>query len=95
MSLFSQDPEGYAKGCTALAGARDLEQDFYKKAGKSVKQVFIITGGEDRISSPETARKVAEEIGAVNTVILKNVGHWHAFENPEGVTKAVREMLKV
>lgn len=95
MSLLSQDPEGYAKGCTALAGARDLEPDFYKKAGKHVKQVLIITGDEDKISSPETAKKVAEEIGAVNTLVLKDVGHWHAFEDPDGLTKAMRGFLEL
>ncbi|KXT02695.1 hypothetical protein AC579_3797 [Pseudocercospora musae] len=95
ISLLSQDPEGYAKGCTALAGARDSEPDLYKKAGKSVKQVLIVTGDEDKISSPETAKKVAEETSAVNTVILRNVGHWHALEDLEGLTKAVREFLKL
>ncbi len=91
MSLLSQDPEGYAKGCTALAGARDLEIDF-AKVGKAVK-ALVITGEEDKVSPPAHARKLAETLGAGEATVLSGVGHWHVFEDLEGVTKAMKNFL--
>jgi 2-keto-4-pentenoate hydratase/2-oxohepta-3-ene-1,7-dioic acid hydratase in catechol pathway/imidazolonepropionase-like amidohydrolase/pimeloyl-ACP methyl ester carboxylesterase len=87
MSLLSQDPEGYAKGCTALAGAKDLSIDF-TKLGKS-SEVLIVTGEEDKISPPAHAHKLAETVGG-KVVILHQVGHWHIFEDNEGVAGAVK-----
>ncbi|KAK0324000.1 hypothetical protein LTR82_005121 [Friedmanniomyces endolithicus] len=91
MSLLSQDPEGYAKGCTALAGARDLEINF-AKVGRSVKSL-VITGEEDKVSPPSHARKLAETLGSGEATVLAEVGHWHVFEDLEGVSKAVQDFL--
>ncbi|TKA83477.1 hypothetical protein B0A55_00563 [Friedmanniomyces simplex] len=91
MSLLSQDPEGYAKGCTALAGAKDLNIDL-AKVGKAVKSL-VITGEEDKVSPPAHARKLAETLGAGEATVLPGVGHWHVFEDVEGVTKAMKSFL--
>jgi len=90
MSLLSQDPEGYAKGCTALAGAKDLSIDF-AKLGKSTKSL-VITGEEDKVSPPAHAQKLAETLGS-EAKVLPEVGHWHVFEDVEGVTKAMKTFL--
>ena len=90
-SLLSQDPEGYAKGCTALAGARELDIDF-AKVGKSVKSL-VITGEEDKVSPPAHARKLAETLGSGEATVLSGVGHWHVFEDFEGVRKALKSFL--
>ena len=91
MSLLSQDPEGYAKGCTALAGAKDLQLDF-AKIGQSSK-TLIITGEEDKVTPPAHVRKLAETMKNAQTEILPDVGHWHVFEDVDGVTKAVKSFL--
>ncbi|EMC96946.1 hypothetical protein BAUCODRAFT_147141 [Baudoinia panamericana UAMH 10762] len=91
MSLLSQDPEGYAKGCTALAGAKDLSIDF-SKLGKTTKSL-IITGEEDKVSPPALVQKMSETMGSVQTKILKDVGHWHVFEDVDGVTQAMKSFL--
>lgn len=91
MSLLSQDPEGYAKGCTALAGARDLELDF-EKLGESVA-TLIITGDEDKVSPPELAEKLGGRMKGAVVKVLPQVGHWHVFEDDEGVARAVEAFL--
>lgn len=91
MSLMSQDPEGYAKGCTALAGARDLKLDFGEIG--SAARTLIITGEEDKISPPELVKKMGESMKGAVTKVLPDVGHWHVFEDVEGVTKAMKSFL--
>lgn len=92
MSLMSQDPEGYAKGCTALASARDLKIDF-AELGKSSK-TLIITGDEDKISPPAHVEKLAQTFGnGAKAEVLSQVGHWHIFEDVEGVVKAMKGFL--
>jgi pimeloyl-ACP methyl ester carboxylesterase len=89
LSLLGQDPEGYAKGCSALARATS-KLDF-----SQIKvQTLIITGSEDKISPPrlcESYGKVLLKSGGVE--VLDNIGHWHVFEDVQGVAKAVSNFL--
>ena len=48
MSPLGQDPEGYAKACSALTGA--TEELGIEKIDA---QTLIVTGGEDKISAPD------------------------------------------
>jgi len=91
MSLLSQDPEGYAKGCTALASAKDLTSIDLSRLGQSAKSL-IITGEEDKISPPSHVEKLAETLKAEKK-ILPDVGHWHVFEDVEGVVAAMKSFL--
>lgn len=88
LSLLGQDPEGYAKGCTALAGV---------SKALSVQQLeaetLIITGDEDKVSPPQVCEKYASEIKGAKVHILPQVGHWHVFEDVTGVAKAVGPFL--
>lgn len=92
MSLLSQDPEGYAKGCTALANAKDLNIDL-AEVGKTVTKALIITGAEDKVSPPAHVEKMTATLGSAERVILPDVGHWHVFEDVEGVSKALLPCL--
>ena len=94
MSLLSQDPEGYAKGCTALAGAKDLDVDF-AAIGKACDDVLLLTGEEDKIAPPAQVEKLAGLLGvkAERKVVLEGVGHWHVFEDGEGVAGALKGVL--
>ena len=89
MSLLGQDPEGYAKGCTALAGASEAI---------SVEQVkaksLIITGEEDKVSPPAICEKYVKEIEGAKLEVLPRVGHWHVFEDLPGVAKAAGNFLQ-
>ncbi|KAK3702038.1 hypothetical protein LTR37_015152 [Vermiconidia calcicola] len=93
MSLLKQDPEGYAKGCTALAGAKDLNSIDFSRLGQSVRECLIITGEEDKISPPAHVKKLGETMNASETHILPDVGHWHVFEDVESVASIVKSFL--
>jgi pimeloyl-ACP methyl ester carboxylesterase len=89
MSLLSQDPEGYAKGCTALAGASQALLVQNLKA-----QTLIITGDEDKVSPLQVCEKYSSEIKGSRVHVLPQVGHWHNFEDIAGVAKAVGSFLQ-
>jgi pimeloyl-ACP methyl ester carboxylesterase len=89
MSLLGQDPEGYAKGCTALAGASDSVVVSHVKA-----RTLIITGDEDKVSPPQICEKYTEEIKGSKLVVLPQVGHWHVMEDLNGVSSAVGPFLQ-
>lgn len=88
-SLLSQDPEGYAKGCMALAGTAGTALEIEKISVPAL----IIAGDEDKISSLEWARDMEGRMVDAKVEVLKEVGHWHCFEDLEGVAKAVKDFL--
>jgi len=88
LSLLSLDPEGYAKGCTALATAPVVNPTKIKAP------TLIITGSDDKISPPEMARKLGASIaGGGRTEVLPDVGHWHIYEDVAGVAQHVKFFL--
>jgi len=89
MSLLGQDPEGYAKGCTALAGVSQALPVAQIKA-----QTLIVTGDEDKVSPPQVCEKYGGDIKGSKVQVLPQVGHWHIFENLDGVAKAIGSFLK-
>lgn len=89
MSLLSQDPEGYAKGCTALASAKDLNIDL----AKLQSEVLIVAGEEDKVSPKSWADKLNGMLARSQIEVLPNVGHWHCFEDIDGVAGAVQKFL--
>lgn len=89
MSLLGQDPEGYAKGCTALAGAIEALE-----VGKIKASTLIVTGEEDKVSPPAVCEKYAGEIKDAKVVVLPDVGHWHILEDLSTVAKAVGPFLQ-
>ena len=88
-SLLSQDPEGYAKGCVALAGTGGTALAIEKVAAPTL----IVAGDEDGISSVEWARGMEARMGNAKVEVLEGVGHWHCFEDVEGVANAVKDFL--
>lgn len=89
MSLLGQDPEGYAKGCTALAGVAQ------KLPVQEIKaKTLIVTGDEDKVSPPQICENYVGEIKGAELQVLREVGHWHIFEDLKGVAGAVEAFLK-
>ena len=88
-SLLSQNPEGYAKGCTALGASKDLTLDYTELS----MPTLIVTGDEDKVSPPTLVRKMEGGMKDVTVQILEGVGHWHVFEDVEGVGKAIKAFL--
>lgn len=89
MSLLGQDPEGYAKGCTALAGVTEALLVANVQAN-----TLIVTGDEDRVTPPQACEKYASEIKGAKVHVLPKVGHWHVFEDLSGVCEAVGAFLQ-
>lgn len=88
MSLLGQDPEGYARGCTALAEAKPLNFTVLQS------QTLIITGSHDKVSSPHVCQGYTERIVSKASLrILDDVGHWHLFEDLQNTASAVQEFL--
>lgn len=89
LSLLSQDPEGYAKACAALAGATNTLDFAQIKA-----ETLFITGSEDKVSPPGLCEKYAKAVQKSQGVtVLQDVGHWHVFEDVHGVASAVTKFL--
>ena len=89
LSLLGQDPEGYAKACGALADATNtLDISAIKP------ETLIITGTEDKISPPTLCQKYDQQLQRSKGVhILQDVGHWHVFEDVEGVAAGLQRIL--
>ena len=86
LSLLAQDPEGYAKACSALANATQTLD-----VGKITAETLVITGDEDKVSPPALCEDYAKKMPrARQPVVLKDVGHWHVFESTEEVAKAIK-----
>ncbi|KAF7558257.1 hypothetical protein G7Z17_g173 [Cylindrodendrum hubeiense] len=88
LSLLSQDPESYAKACWALAGATQTLD--IQSIGA---ETLIITGDEDKVSPPTLVEKYSKEIKNSRRVVLEGCGHWHVFEDINGVSKALQDFL--
>lgn len=90
LSLLGQDPEGYAKACSALARSMDPPLDFSRISADTL----IITGSDDKVSPPQLCEKYKDELQRCKGLeILPDVGHWHVFEDPEGVAGALAQTL--
>ncbi|KAL4805446.1 hypothetical protein BDV18DRAFT_165780 [Aspergillus unguis] len=91
LSLLSQDPEGYAKACMALARSTDetLEVEHIKA------KTLILTGTQDAVSPPALVEKYKGRISCSETVVLEDVAHWHLFEDVKGTSEAIYKFLGV
>lgn len=88
-SLLSQHPEGYPKGCVALAGTARTRLEIEKVAAPTL----IVAGDEDRVSSTDWATEMEGRMRDARVVVLGGVGHWHCLEDLQGVAGAVRGFL--
>ncbi|ORY09214.1 putative fumarylacetoacetate hydrolase [Clohesyomyces aquaticus] len=90
-SLLSQDLEGYSKGCTALAGSGAEEQKIDVK--KIVCETLVVTGDEDKVSSVSWCEGLVKEMKDARLEILAGVGHWHGYEDVDGLGRGLKAFL--
>lgn len=88
-SLAGQIPEGYAKACMALAGSKDARIEIEKLT----MPTLLLTGDEDKVSPVDLVNKMKARMSNAQVQILREVGHWHAFEDAEGVASAIKAFL--
>ncbi|KAM0326989.1 hypothetical protein ACHAQA_006110 [Verticillium albo-atrum] len=89
LSLLGQDPEAYAKACTALAEAREG-----LKIEDLEAEVLIVTGEDDKVSPPKLCDDYSSRISRSKYIALPNVGHWHVFEDVAAVGQHVKPFFK-
>lgn len=89
LSLLCQDPEGYAKACTAFAEAPKILD-----LSRLEARTLIVTGSNDVISSQIQYEALGKQIpNSVGVKILDNVRDWHVFDDARGVEQAVSPFL--
>ncbi|KAL3421199.1 hypothetical protein PVAG01_07644 [Phlyctema vagabunda] len=88
MALLGQDVEGYAKACTAIAEATEISIQGV------IAKTLVVAGSEDKISPVSVCEDYAYKLGSNAQVkVLEHVGHWHIFEDLDGVSEAIKAFL--
>ncbi|QKX56025.1 uncharacterized protein TRUGW13939_03125 [Talaromyces rugulosus] len=87
--LISTHPEGYAKGCIALAKSRDTVI-----AVETLQMpTLIIAGRDDQISPLPLVEKYRDRLPNGRLEILDGVGHWHVLEDLEATSRVIKEFV--
>lgn len=84
------DPEGYARGCEALAGRDHVDPEY----GRIVAPTVFIAGGGDIISPPERSLGLKELVGENASVkVIEGVGHQMILQSLEETVAAITGLL--
>lgn len=87
-SLLATNPEGYAKACTALAGiASPMEVE------RLTMPVLLMTGDEDKTSPVAVVTALHEKLPSSRMEVLHRTGHWHVYENADGINRYIRSFV--
>lgn len=87
-SLLATNPEGYAKACTALAGISSPIE-----AERLTIPILLMTGDEDKTSPVAVVTSLHEKLPNSRMDVLHRTGHWHVYENSDGVNRYVRSFV--
>lgn len=87
-SLMRQDPEGYGRTCEALAAAEPAD------AARIRCPTLLVTGDEDVVAPPQSARGVAEKIAGSRLEVVRGCGHWAPVEKPEECIELLRRFYE-
>lgn len=85
--LLGQDPEGYARGCEALAAAENPDLTGI------VAPVLLLTGSDDKVSPPTTSEAMAAELKDATMAVTDGCGHWTVTEAPDFVADQILAFL--
>ncbi|KAL7269670.1 hypothetical protein RUND412_007651 [Rhizina undulata] len=89
--LLGNDPEGYAKGCTALASFDAGELDL-AKVSNNAKKILLIAGSEDKVAAVPAVEALGTKLGG-HVTVLEGVGHWHVLEDLKGMAIALGQVF--
>lgn len=87
--LLRQDPEGYARGCEALAGATEPDTAAIRVP------VLLATGADDGVGAPSVSEELAGKLADARTVVYPDCGHWTALEAAAQVTDDLVKFLSL
>ena len=54
---------------------------------------LFVAGHEDKGAPVQASEEYAAAMPNARLQVLENVGHWHVFEDLEGVARALKEFL--
>jgi 3-oxoadipate enol-lactonase len=86
-SIASQDAEGFARNCTALAEATMARLELVRCP------VLIVNGDEDGVTTLAGARELARKLPQARVEVLGRCGHWPMIERVAESQRALREFL--
>lgn len=87
-SIGSQDPEGLARNCIALAEARKARLELIGCP------VLIVNGDEDVVTPLAGARDLARQLKHGRVDVFGRCGHWPMVERPLESQRALRDFLQ-
>ncbi|KRA02418.1 alpha/beta fold hydrolase [Achromobacter sp. Root565] len=83
-SVMRQPPEGYARSCEALAGAKSADLE------RLGVPVLLVTGDEDGVAPPANVQAMAARIPNSRCTVVADCGHWTTFEQPGACVEALQ-----
>ncbi|KAF4828972.1 hypotheticall protein [Colletotrichum tropicale] len=89
LGFLGQDPEGYAKATSALANAAEglaLE--------KLAIETLLISGQYEAVSPEIREKAYVEKISNAKQIVLPDMGHWHVYEDVQGVAQSLQDFLQ-
>jgi 3-oxoadipate enol-lactonase len=86
-SIGSQDPEGLARNCVALAEAKRARLELIDCP------VLIVNGDEDAVTPLAGARDLARQLKHCRVEVFGRCGHWPMIERPLESQRALRDFL--
>mgnify|MGYP005850110989 CR=1 FL=1 len=87
--MESQDAESLAQACLAM---RDRE-DFRSELASIAVPVLCIYGESDAITPPTVGQWIVSQVSHGRLAVIPGAGHMAPLEQPEAVTKAIRDFL--
>ena len=80
---------GYIKTCEAIRDA-----DLSEIVKQINKPVLCIVGSEDKSTTPEEVKNLADCIKGAKYEVIKGSGHIPCVDNPEKLTKLIIDFIK-
>ena len=88
--MATMRPEGYEKAARMLTNANILEE---LTAAKRHVRTLVVTGAEDRITTPKSTRRIADAISGARYELIEGAGHLPYLERPESFNRMLRQFL--
>ncbi|KAL2421292.1 hypothetical protein ABEF95_008172 [Exophiala dermatitidis] len=88
-SLLATHPEGYAKGCLALARSKNTTI----RVEQLRMPVLLVAGMDDKISPMGLNEAYLKRLSDGRLERVEGVGHWHVLEDVDATARAVGRFL--
>lgn len=87
--LLACNPQGYAGGCAAIAGA-----DFYTPTAGLTLPALVIAGADDGSTPPDLVRETADLMAGAEFRLIRGAGHLPPVDQPQAFAAALTGFLQ-